>query len=203
MNSEVVFYYILHTIFGIGGSFQAYLVLKYLNQKALGMQTILDQMIKDRIYLAMSIWATEIMVIISIEFMTPLNPYIALTITFLNRVCLIAGIWQFSAILVVRYLSVFHQNLMNCIDETLVKRVARSVVGFKSIISILISDLESTAIYQMMTTGKVLKYGLNKLFIIAAILCLIILIVTQYKIEMFRKTVDLRGQLHQLQGHSE
>ena len=184
--------------------FIAFMVLKYLNQKALGMQTILDQMIKDRIYLAMSIWATEIMVIISIEFMTPLKPYIALTITFLNRVCLIAGIWQFSAILVVRYLSVFHQNLMNCIDETLVKRVARSVVGFKSIISILISDLESTAIFQMMTTSKVLKYGLNKLFIIAAIFCLIILIVTQYKIEMFRKSVDLRSQLHQFEeGHSE
>ena len=163
------------------------------------MQTILDQMIKDRIYLVISIWATDIMVIISIEFMTPLNPYIALTITFLNRVCSIAGIWQFSAILVIRYLLVFYQKLMNSVDESLVKRIARSFVTFTSIFSILISDLESTGIYQLMsiTTGKVQKYGYE--FIIAAIICLIILIVTQYQIEMFRKSVDLRGRLHQLE----
>ena len=132
----------------------AFMVLKYLNQKALGMQTILDQMIKDQIYLVMSIWATDIMVIISIEFMTPLNPYIALTITFLNRVCLIAGIWQIYAILVIRYLSIFYQNLMNCVDVSLVKRVARSFVAIISIISILISDLELTVIHQLMT-GKI------------------------------------------------
>ena len=100
MNSENIFFYSILSVIGMVGIFIAFMVLKYFNQKALGMQTILDQMIKDRIYLVMYIWATDIMVIISIEFMTPLNPYIALTITFLNRVCLIAGIWQISAILV-------------------------------------------------------------------------------------------------------
>ena len=186
------------------GIFIAFMVLRYLNRKALGMQTILDQMINDRIYLVISIWATDIMVIISIEFMTPLNPYqcnYSLTITFLNRVCRIAGIWQFSAILVIRYLLVFYQKLMNSVDENLVKRIARSFVTFTSIFFILISDLESTGIYQLMsiTTGKFQKYGFNELFIIAAIICLIILIVTQYHIEMFRKSVDLRGRLHQLE----
>ena len=186
------------------GIFIAFMVLKYFNQKALGMQTILDQMIKDRIYLVMSIWATNIIIIISIEFMTPLNPYIALTISSLNRVCALAGIWQFSAILVIRYLSVFHQNLMNSVDESLVKRVARSCVAFISIISVLISDMESTEIYQLMTMiGKIPERKVSKLFIIAAIICLIILIVTQYKIEMFRKSVDLRGQLHRHSSKSK
>ena len=120
---------------------------------------------------------------------------------YLNRVCSIAGIWQFSAILVIRYLLVFYQKLMNSVDENFVKRIARSFVTFTSIFFILISDLESTGIYQLMsiTTGKVQKYGFNELFIIAAIICLIILIVTQYQIEMFRKSVDLRGRLHQLE----
>ena len=149
------------------GIFIAFMVLKYFNQKALGMQTILDQMIKDRIYLVMSIWATNIIIIISIEFMTPLNPYIALTISSLNRVCALAGIWQFSAILVIRYLSVFYQNLMNSVDESLVKRVARSCVAFISIISVLISDMESTAINQLMSmTGKVPEREFSKSFII-------------------------------------
>ena len=144
MNSKNIFFYAILSVIGMVGIFIAFMVLKYFNQKALGMQTILDQMIKDRIYLVMSIWATDIMVIISIEFMTPLNPYIALTITFLNRVFLIAGIWQISAILVIRYLSIFYQNLINCVDESLVKRVARSFVALISIISILISDLKLT-----------------------------------------------------------
>ena len=196
MNSENVFFYAILSVIGMVGGCISCMVLKYFNQKALGMQTILDQMIKDRIYLVMSIWATDIMVIIHIEFMTSLNPYIALTLSFLNRVYLIASIWQFSAILVIRYLLVFYQNLMNHFDESLVKRVARSFVVLISIIFILISDLESTAIYPLLI-GKVPKPGINKLFIVAAILCLIIMIVTQYKIEMFRKSVDLRSQLHQ------
>ena len=92
---------------------------------------------------------------------------------------------------------------MNSVDEILVKRIARTFVSLISIISVLLSDLKSTAIYQLMT-GKVPKHELNIIFIIAAIVCLIILIVTQYKIEMFRKSVDLRGQLHQIEeGHSE
>ena len=90
---------------------------------------------------------------------------------------------------------------MNCVDESLVKSVARSFVTRISIISILISDLESTAIYPLLI-GKVPKPGINKLFIVAAILCLIIMIVTQYKIEMFRKSVDLRSQLHHRESKS-
>ena len=74
MNSENVFLYSILSFIGMVGIFIAFMVLRYLNQKALGMQTILDEMIKDRIYLVISIWATDIIVIISIEFMTPLNP---------------------------------------------------------------------------------------------------------------------------------
>ena len=74
MNSENVFFYSILSFIGMVGIFIAFMVLRYLNRKALGMQTILDQMINDRIYLVISIWATDIMVIISIEFMTPLNP---------------------------------------------------------------------------------------------------------------------------------
>ena len=139
MNSENVFFYSILSFIGMVGIFIAFMVIRYLNRKALAMQTILDQMINDRIYLV-------------------------------------------------------------SVDESLVKRIARSFVTFTSIFSILISDLESTGIYQLMsiTTGKVQKYGFNELFIIAAINCLIILIVTQYQIEMFRKSVDLRGRLRQL-----
>ena len=125
MNSEVVFYYILHTIFGIGGSIQAYLVLKYLNQKALGMQTIFDQMIKDQIILSIINSIVRFLMIFVIEYMNPINKTIALLINILNFMLLSAKIWQFSIILLIRHLSVFYQNLMNSVDEYLVKRIGK------------------------------------------------------------------------------
>ena len=125
MNSEVVSYYILHAIFGIGGSFQAYLVLKYLNQKALGMQTIFDQMIKDQIFLSIINSVVRFLMIFVIEYMNPINKTIALLINILNFMLLSAKIWQFSIILLIRHLSVFYQNLMNSVDEYLVKRIGK------------------------------------------------------------------------------
>ena len=123
METEVVSYYILHAIFGIGGSIQAYLVLKYLNQKALGMQTIFDQMIKDQIYISIINSVVRIVLIIVIEFMSPINQTIALLINFLKFMLMSAKIWQFSMILLIRHFSVFYQNLMNSVDEYLVKRI--------------------------------------------------------------------------------
>ena len=51
MNTEVIILYICQAILGILGPFIAYLPVKYLNQKALGMQTVFDQMMKDFLYL--------------------------------------------------------------------------------------------------------------------------------------------------------
>ena len=39
MNNEVIFLYVLQAISGVIGLLMAYMVLKYLNHKALGMQT--------------------------------------------------------------------------------------------------------------------------------------------------------------------
>ena len=125
METEVVSYYILHAIFGIGGSIQAYLVLKYLNQKALGMQTIFDQMIKDQIYISIINSVVRIVLIIVIEFMSPINQTIALLINFLKFMLMSAKIWQFSMILLIRHFSVFYQNLMNSVDEYLVKKIGK------------------------------------------------------------------------------
>ena len=51
MNIEKVFLYILQAISGLLGSLIAHITLKYLNNKALGMQTIFDQMVKLQDYL--------------------------------------------------------------------------------------------------------------------------------------------------------
>ena len=110
---------------------------------------------------------------------------------------LLAKMWQFSMMLAIRYFSVFYQNIMNSLDECFVKRLVRSFVGIVSIISALISDLDNTFIYQQMTQKK-LHQGLPKILFISPIFCVTILIVTQYKIEMFKKSVDVQAKFDQL-----
>ena len=125
MNSEIVFLYTLLVIIGVVGMLAAYLILKYLNQKPLGMHTIFDQMIKDQIYISITNSLVRIVLIIVIEFMSPINQTIALLINFLKFMLMSAKIWQFSMILLIRHFSVFYQNLMNSVDEDLVKRIGK------------------------------------------------------------------------------
>ena len=203
MSNETIFLYTVLAIFGIIGMIVAYLILKYLNQKPLGMQTIYDQMIKDQTYLTLSLWTVHTITLTSIEFMEPINHIIALALSLLNLMLLLAKIWQFSMILVIRYFSVFYQNIMNSLDECFVKRLVRSFVGIVSIISALISDLENTVVYQQMTEkctrhGILMQPDLPKMLFISLLVCVIILIVTQYKIEMFKKSVDAQAKFDQL-----
>ena len=197
MSSETIFLYILIAIFGIVGMIIAHLILKYLNQKPLGMQTIFDQMIKDQIYLTISLWVAHILILTSIECTKHINDNIALGLSILTFMLLLAKMWQFSMMLAIRYFSVFYQNIMNSLDECFVKRLVRSFVGIVSIISALISDLDNTFIYQQMTQKK-LHQGLPKILFISPIFCVTILIVTQYKIEMFKKSVDVQAKFDQL-----
>ena len=204
MSSQTVFLYILLAFFGIVGMILAHLILKYLNQKPLGMQTIFDQMIKDQIYLTISLWVVHTMILTS-ACTIPINQTIALGLSLLNFMLLLAKIWQFIMILVIRYFSVFYQNIMNSLDECFVKRLVRSFVGIISIISALISDLKNTVSYHQMTQksichgdGILLQLDLPKMLFISPIVCVIILIVTQYKIEMFKNSVDVQAKFDQL-----
>ena len=52
MNIMTIVLFMFSGIFGLLIVCVAYLVVTYLNKKALGMQTLVDQMIKDTIYLA-------------------------------------------------------------------------------------------------------------------------------------------------------
>ena len=197
MSSETVLLYILLAIFGIVGMILAHLILKYLNQKPLGMQTIFDQMIKDQIYLTISLWAVHTIILTSIECTIPINHNFALGLSLLNFMLLLAKIWQFSMILVIRYFSVFYQNIMNSLDECFVKRLVRSFVGIVSIISALISDLENTVAY-LQITKKSVCHACPMMLFISPIVCVIILIVTQYKIELFKRSVDVQAKFDQV-----
>ena len=126
--------------------------------------------------------------------MTPINPTVALALSHLIAMLLLAKIWQFSMILMIRHFSVFYQNIMNSIDECFVKRLVRSFVGFISIISVLMSDVKNTLVYQQMIQKSEEPALHPKVLFISSLVCVIILIVTQYKIEMFKKSVDVKAK---------
>ena len=75
MISEVIFLYIIRAIITILGILEAKIMLKYFNQKALGMQTIFDQMIKDKLYLSLLTCTCIIIVDIVMEISEPVNGY--------------------------------------------------------------------------------------------------------------------------------
>ena len=77
MNNQVIF--LLQAISGVIGFLMAYTVLKYLNHKALGMQTINDQMIQDKIYTSSLYWFVNITTEIIFNYKAnPLNHNLAL-----------------------------------------------------------------------------------------------------------------------------
>ena len=203
MITEAVFWYIVRAISGIVSSFTAYVVLKYLNKKPLAMRTIFDEIIKDFIYFKIFDWLSIAFIDIVINFLIPLDNYLALLIIILRRTIFMAGICQLIAIILVRYLYVFHQTLLN--NEILVIFMIRLLVGSIALTSTLTLNLENMAAYYLLTG----KNHENKRFmystptLIASMICLIILIVTEYRIEKFKKSVDSQQQLYEIQVMGE
>ena len=181
----------------------AYTVLKYLNHKALGILTIKDQMIKDKIYTSLVHWIVNIITgIIVIYKSNPLNHNLALFIILMNAFVVIASVWQMSILLVIRYMSVFYQNfknVMNNADDCLIVRITRSFVGFTALITVISMNVEDTIGYHLLT-GNESNDDLShfKPLTFAFFICLIILILTQYKIEKFKKSVDSQAQFDQM-----
>ena len=186
---------------GVIGILMAYMVLKYLNHKALGMQTINDQMIKDKIYTTLLYWIVNIITEIIVNYKSnPLNYNLALFIMLMNAFAIIASVWQMSILLVIRYMSVFYQKLMNNVDECLIIRITRSFVGFTALISAIGIDFENLHGYEILTGEESKDDNLFpvKPIMFSLFICLLILILTQYQIEKFKKSVDSQAQFDQM-----
>ena len=121
----------------------------------------------------------------------------------MNAFVLIASVWQMSILLVIRYMSVFYRNfknVMNNADDCLIVRITRSFVGFTALISVISMDVEDTIGYHLLTGNESNDdLSLFKPLTFAFLICLIILILTQYKIEKFKKSVDSQAQFDQME----
>ena len=192
MNTEAIVLYIFSVVFGLLIACVSYLVVTYLNKKALGMQTLVDQMVKDTIYLAIFFEIILSILRLITQLTRPISHSIAVLFTLVNQFSRLTGLWQLNMIFLMRYFYVFHYANLNNIDEKLMKRITRCSVGILSMILTLmaIGNVQNTHIYQHLIDGDMIP-GMNPIKM-TAIISLVIIIIIQFKIEMFKKSVDTK-----------
>ena len=209
MIPDIIFWYVLNVVSTILGSFTAFMVLKYLNKKPLGMQTVFDEIIKDFIYLNMLDWLIFVATDIAVRFFAPLNHYAISTIIICKVTVTTAVINQSSILMLIRYLLVFYATQMD--NAHFAKNLTRLFLVYISFTTALLVDKKNTPIY-FIATGKNIENSfingkfLTKapiLFAITLGVCLIIFIFTQYKIEKFDQSVDSQLQDIHVEGVGE
>ena len=176
MNIEAIVLYVFSVMFGLLIVCVAYLVVTYLNKKALGMQTMVDQMVKDIIYLSVFFEIIHCIIILIVQLTRPLSHYMAVLFTLVILFLRLSGLCQLSMIFLVRYLYVFHYANLNMVDEKLMKRITRCSVGILSTILLLMamSNVENTGVYQLFTDGDSISI-LNPVVALTVIISLVII----------------------------
>ena len=198
MVTEAVFWYIIRAVSGTVSIFTAYVVLKYLNKKVLSMRTIFDEIVKDYIYLKIIDWLANIVMDIVVNFLIPVNNNVAMLIIISRRTIVMAGIFQLIAIMLIRYLYVFHQTLLN--NECLVMFLTRLLVACTALTTTLIGDLKNADDYYLIMGKSKEGFVHFKTNMIFVLICLIVLIITEYKINKFKKSVDSQQQFDETRG---
>ena len=128
MQAEVVYLLILSFILTIITLSICYIIKNYLNRKPLGMQTVLDQTVKDLIKIFVSLHVISWW-IVSIKLVNkPYGCHLSLMTLLLNKFMLFSLIIQVIFIVILRYLYVFHQNILNYFEDTKVIKIARTIV---------------------------------------------------------------------------
>ena len=193
MKIEEIILFIFQILLVILEAYVACLALKYLKKKPLGMQTILDKVAKDTImcvlfHQVLKVFVTYLMCEFAGQFGDDVALIISILIIFFNNMRL----WQFISVIIVRYMLVFYHTYLNKFDEKVTRRIIRSFVCISSAIIALLLKSKNTFPFKILTGGSLgLDFFAKKSSIpVIFIIIIISLIVTQYQIEKFKKSVD-------------
>ena len=173
----IVLFLVLITILVI--AVLAYQVCKYFNNKSLGQQTILDEIVKDFFFVLLSIlifgWITWIKVV------SKYNHYVALTLMKIElafRVCLIA---QGMVFWIVRYALVFHFAAISYFDEKTIKIASRTIVAILALLFTIFEDVTKSVKFEYLTKDHIAKnfnpQGLEFVPILSSLTAIIIVFV--------------------------
>ena len=209
MLTERNFFTFLSAILALNFFVIAYFVWKYFDKKALGMQTILDQMVKDFILIGIIAHVTWFLVLI--KFKNLYGNYVAFALVVARHFTILAMLWQFFITLVIRYLSIFQNPLLNSIDDKKIINATRILNIFLSVILTLMENLEHSLNYAYLTNQDLISTHQNfkdlnggvKSITMISMFDLLFLIIIQSKIEIYKCKVDKRSELNQIKEEDE
>ena len=126
-----------------------YQVRNYLKSKPLGLQTPLDDLVKDGMWFLVptliSAWITWIKVV-------PIyNHYVAMSIVKIELFLRMAFVIQGLTFSLIRYLFVFHLNFINDVNEKRIKNMSRTIRTFLALLCTIFDDLSVTKKYLYLT----------------------------------------------------
>ena len=190
MKIEAIILYILQVIFLLLEVYLAYLVLKYLNRKPLGKQTILDKIVKDTILSMLLDQIIRVIVMsLIVEFASPLGKDMAFIITNLLHFFSVLKFWYMFSVIMVRYILVFYHTYLNIFDEKVTRRIIRCFVCICSAI-IILADSKNSKYYLLIGDESLDSKSVPKVISTLTIIIPIVIVITQCQIEKFKKAVD-------------
>ena len=191
MEIEALIIYILQVVFLLLESYITYLLLKYLKQKPLGMQTLLDKVVKDAITCILFHQILGVFIIgLIVEFARPLKDDVAFIITTLFRFSTVSRFWTIFSVIMVRYVLVFYPTYLDIFDEIVTRRIIRCLVCIFSAIIVMADSTNNEKYYLLKGFDSLDIEKSPKFLTMLFIFLVIVLIITQYQIEKFKKSVD-------------
>ena len=213
MLSEEIYLHSLRTILAIILFCLFYSVKKYLDNKPLGMQTILDMVVKDLLKILITGNAISFIGFgfgfgFGFEYINlQYRHYLALLIFGLWNCIQNAVLIQSIIFVVLRYLYVFYQTILDYFDDL---KIIKCLRVFAWIVCITLTVFEVSNMnyrfeYGFITNQKLeIEINAYKIRVILLILCLITTIFVQVRIELFKKTVDFKSESNQMEaGNAE
>ena len=138
MEDHLAYWFTFKLIIQIIVCVVAYVLWKYLLNKPLGQQTVLDKMIQDHIIT--SIVNNFTSGLIYLKFREQYSHDMAMALLAANQAALMIYLLQIMMIIIIRYLYIFHPGFMNETSDNVVILVTRSFLGLGALASVLLND---------------------------------------------------------------
>ena len=165
------------------------LVWMYINKKPLGMQTLLDQFVKD--FICITILRDVASFFVFTKFTDNYSHQVASALIIFYHFAVFAFLNQVILTLVIRYISIFHQTELNDVNDQTVILVTRIINVSWAVIAHFIDDYQSGGpIYFFLTSVDTGSVSTNYLIKIMFILVIVLGIIVQARIEHYKKKIQ-------------
>ena len=150
MKIEVIILCIFQVLLLLLETYIAYLSLEYLKKKPLGMQTVLDKLVKDTIMCVLLHQVLRVFVShLMCQFARQLGDDVALIVSKLVIFLTAMRLWQFFSVIIVRYMLVFYHTYLN-----MSRRIIRGFVCISSATIAFLVEAKDTFVYPILASGS-------------------------------------------------